>query len=486
MCAALVFSSLGLPQTGWAQDSLLRMEEEVAQQTESAIVYLTVTFHKTPESPSSIEAGSGFFVNDTCLVTNYHVIEGALRGYRGVVEARVFSGTPQSQVYTPHILAVSQAADLALLQIPTRHEGINPLRIAPGLPGKQTEVYAFGFPLGSLLDRSSNGPNVSLRRGYVSRIINDGTAVEADVNLDKGISGGPLTDHLGHVRGVVRSIAGSDANRSYAGISIASPILLEFCKSHGARLTLTDGTIMVSDTPLPAPLPTGQEPSPRPRRSLGQDILRAYFAVGSQLRLTTLIPQMLKQQKEGYTEDILRNSKSNVDLVVANLTRVQAPVELLQRARELGFLLSQAQVTPALLAEKAAVLERACDEWVNRIAGEEQVNYALGAWLTELSIGLISPESDLKNASFFVKTGEEQRVSVEVLQLLQRIQQRLAAVRKDNDATEKRALRKDADRLIAIGFMPTAGEGLNPLPKVTTPQPPATTGNNPIRLPGLD
>jgi hypothetical protein len=473
--------ALSLSAAAWAQGGMLRMDEEVEHQVESAIVYLTVTYHKTPGSTADIEVGSGFFVNSTCLITNYHVIEGALKGYRATVEARVLSGTAETRVYQPNILAVNQDLDLALLQIPTRHEGIYPLRIAPGLPGKQVEIYAFGFPLGSLLDRSSNGPNVSLRRGYVSRIINDGTAVEADINLDKGISGGPLTDHQGNVRGMVRSIAGSTANRNYAGIAISSPLLLEFCQSHGARVTLTDGTVVVSETPLPPPLPTGQEIKPNPRRSAERDLLRAYFAAGSQLRLSTLIPQMLMQQNKAFSEDLQQQYHDNLEQIISHLTMINAPDELLQRGGELVHLLVEDQVDVALLAEKATVMEKVSDEWINHNPGDGQLNYMLGAWLTELSLGLVAPESDLKNVSYFVETGDKQRSSAEVMKLLRRIQQRLETLSTHKDDEEKRALSKDADRLLGIGLMAAEGDKVNQLPKSARSTSTPTTGNNPIR-----
>jgi hypothetical protein len=400
------------------------------------------------------------------------------------VAVRVLSGTEQSRVLPVEILKADAEADLALLRIREPVPGVEPLQVALDLPGKQTEVYAFGFPLGTLLDESANGPNVSLRRGYVSRLLDDGKYIEADVNIDKGGSGGPMVDADGLVRGVVRSIAGSEYNRTYAGIAIASPTLVEFCKASGCPVTLKGGQVVQPGAPLPTPVPLGAEPSPRPRPQLGDDALRAFFAAGAELRLNTLVPRFLVQEKAAYSDDALQSSRSNLANLVANLVKVGAPAQLRTEAQALSELLNKGQTDPAPLADRADGLEKACDQWVSAISDEQRLNYDLGAWATELSVGLISADQDVRTAERFLTAARAHNGAAEVVQLLDGVCTGLRELAQQDSDTSRQTVRKGADRLLAIGYLAVAGGGLSPDAKPQPGTAPETTpgGRNKINL----
>lgn len=463
-------------------DRTLQLDEQLAQRIEDAVAYVSVEYTKPNSTRGYVESGSAFVVAAGYLVTNHHVVAEAVNSAGASLKVRVFSGSDRSQFYPAEVVKADARADLALLRITGEPPAITPLQIAPDLPGKQTEVFAFGFPLGTMLDRSRNGPNVCLRRGYVSRLINDGSSIEADLNIDKGISGGPLVDKEGVVRGVVRAMAGSDYNKSYAGLSVASPILLAFCASTPARLTLRGGQLAAPGGEIQLPLQGGEEPDPRPRAGLGEDDLRAFFAIGSALRLSTLVPQMLASRQKVYSADIRQTSRNNADLVLTNLRKVQAPSELLQRTRELGTLLSQGSSEPRLVGERSAALEQACDQWVQEVPAEEKLNYDLGAWLTELSLGLldVTDDKDLRSCAYFVQAADRQSATGEVTGMLRRLQASLTSLKAKPTDELRRSITKDADRLIGIGYLATSSRGLNPLPKPNGPTLPGRGANNPI------
>jgi len=486
---AIMIGLLGYGHFGllYAQEGVrvLRLDPTIEQELERAVVYISVEYTKPNSLSRNEESGTGFFVTPSHIVTGQHVIASALKYKEANLKIRLFSGTPQSRLVSARIVNADARLDLALLALEENVSSLTPLRIHPQLPNKQAEIFALGFPLGAMLDRSLYGPNVCIRRGYVSRLINDGRHIEADLNIDKGISGGPLVDEQGYVRGVISAMAGSFYNRNYAAIAVSSLALLEFCRHSGIPVLLPDGQILEPHgSPLSSSLPSG-EPSSRPRVSLNEDALRAYFALGSSLRLSAIVPAVLYLEKASYTPDLRQSSRNNADLVLANLQRLQAPVSLIRQAEELARLFNEAAIQPAIVKEKASALEKACDEWMLAVSDEEKLNYDLGAWLTELSLGLLDSENkrDSQYCAFFVEQAQAREATPEIIQLLLRLQTNLQLYeQKPNDAL-RRAIAKDADRLIGIGYLATKSSGRNPIQKPLLPFPADKTPNNPIRNP---
>jgi hypothetical protein len=461
----------------------LTLDDKMESQIERAVVYIEV------DMPSSVESGSGFFVTPDVVLTNHHVVESFLTKQNARLTVRLFSGTTETKLFAGEVLAYDKDMDLALVRVKGAPTNITPLRIHTDLPPKQLQLFSFGFPLGTQLDSSKRGPNVSLRRGYVSRIIDDGQAIEADLRIDHGNSGGPVVDDQGLVRGVVEAIAGSDDNKSYACIIITGPTVISFCKAKGARVVLNNGQTLDTTTQLPQPVQQIGGETQAPRANVGQDVLRTFFSVGYELRISTLVPKMLVNQSSRYTADILKSSRSNQAVLQANLASLGAPRNLQQQAEELAKLLGQATVDPKLLATRADTLERGCDEWVKSVPREHKYNYDFGAWLTELSLGLIAVDQDLESCAYYLKGARDAHANPEILTVLERIQTNLGAMPKSGDSPEKQAIRKDADRLMAIGYLATTG-GNNPLPKyrgqtppATQPTPPPSSGNNRLHLP---
>lgn len=463
----------------------LQLDERLEQKLERAVVYVSVEYTKPNSTRRYIESGSGFFVAPGQVITNSHVVAEGLAAGNAELKLRVFSGTPQARFYPFEVTHNDPQYDLALLKVVGDVPAIEPVLIEPQLPGKQSQVFAFGFPLGTMLDRSKNGPNVCLRRGYVSRMINDGTNIEADLNLDKGISGGPLVDAEGMVRGVVRAMAGSDFNKTYAGISVAAPVLLRFCQMAGCPVTLSNGQVLEPGKAVAWPDPLNMpEADPRPRAGFAEDLLRAYFAIGASLRLSTLVPSILVTQNLSYTPDLRQNSRGNVELVVANLKRVEAPEELRKRAGELATILTQATAEPKLVSEKSTVLEQACDEWVQELEAEEKLNYDLGAWLTELSLGLLDVKEgkDLRSCTYFLKQATDREATTEIMALLKRLETSLQTLQRKDTEPQRRAVTKDADKLIGIGYLATQDAGRNTIPKNLPAAPSPAADHNQIHV----
>ena len=131
--------------------------------------------------------GSGFFIDDSgCLVTNYHVIDGADSG-----EVTLFDGSHRNILA---VLDYSKSLDLAVLQIDIAD---NPyLTISERKVTTGEAIYALG---------SSQGLTNTFSSGIVStasREIDGVACIQTTAPISEGNSGGPLVDPYGEVVGV--------------------------------------------------------------------------------------------------------------------------------------------------------------------------------------------------------------------------------------------------------------------------------------------
>jgi S1-C subfamily serine protease len=182
-----------------------RMDDATLTRIKKATVYIRIT------GPKSISSGSGFFVEKGLVVTNQHVISP-----QGKLEVVTESGTPQARTYRAEVKLHDAAKDLAILEV----EGApapDTLKVGDTLNLREThEVYTFGFPLGERL-----GQEITVNKTTVSSIRAGGDRQRREVQLngglEKGNSGGPVTDAAGRVVGVaVSGVVGTTINSAIA------------------------------------------------------------------------------------------------------------------------------------------------------------------------------------------------------------------------------------------------------------------------------
>ena len=183
--------------------------------TPAEISALLHSFFATPLVPKPAEEGgsgigSGFFVSsDGYLLTNAHVVEGAVDVYVTLTDRREFKAT---------VLGVDARTDVALLKVDA-DEDLPFIEVGRSRDVKVGEwVFAIGSPF-NLENTATAGIISATSRdagGYLPLI-------QSDVSINPGNSGGPLIDVHGRVIGINSQILQSLGGGT-AGISFAIPI----------------------------------------------------------------------------------------------------------------------------------------------------------------------------------------------------------------------------------------------------------------------
>jgi S1-C subfamily serine protease len=145
----------------------------------------------TTLSDGSGELGSGFVIAGGTIVTDAHVVNGAVS---------ILVQYPGRESVSAKVIAISRSLDLAVIDAAVA-SGPAPLAWQPSAVLDGQTVYAIGYPTLS----SVTGPPV-VTKGAVSRAftaVGGEDWVQTDASINPGNSGGPLVDECGRVVGVV-------------------------------------------------------------------------------------------------------------------------------------------------------------------------------------------------------------------------------------------------------------------------------------------
>ena len=189
--------------------------EEIAEKTLAATVHLEMT----DSSGQTLGFGSGSFVGQNQIVTNFHVIEGAANGTARLVG--------KSTKYTIEgVSAADEQNDLAILKVTVL--GIEPLPLGNSDTVKigQT-VYVAGNPEG-LEGTFSDGIISSLREDYTQK------RLQMTAPISPGSSGGPVLNDSGEMIGVSFATHREGQNLNFA---IPSNYLKELLASWSEEVT---------------------------------------------------------------------------------------------------------------------------------------------------------------------------------------------------------------------------------------------------------
>jgi S1-C subfamily serine protease len=191
----------------------------------------------SPAKPAAILAGSAsaFAVSSTGhLLTNAHAVEDC---------RELKAANDQGDIAVARVLAIDQRNDLALLAV--KDISAPPVSFRKGLPRLGEPVYAYGFPLRSLLASSGN-----FTAGMVSALTgmkDDSSQLQISAPIQPGNSGGPLLDARGAAVGVIVSKLNAMGIAERTGdipqnvnFAIKGAVALTFLESHNVTPRMAD------------------------------------------------------------------------------------------------------------------------------------------------------------------------------------------------------------------------------------------------------
>ena len=256
----------------------LSVSAAMEKDARDGVVVVTPLFHTDAGVSESYGWGSGFFINDQYLITNYHVVsEYIVRGsgtdvelsvegtkVRGYAELRVYYDS--SYFVQAALVGVDEARDLALLKLadPTTERTPLALKI-PTDDMVGTSIYAVGFP--GLADNwysrateTWGRSNATVTSGTISRLFVQGGSgqqnIQTDCEIKPGNSGGPVVDEAGNVIGIATWLVETgDAERIYYAVNVTH--VIDLLNQYGVKYTS-------ASTPTTPTEDTATEPTEKP------------------------------------------------------------------------------------------------------------------------------------------------------------------------------------------------------------------------------
>ena len=197
MCAIKKYPTSSMYRN--ALEEAIRIQQEQEQQK------------KAEEAKPTEWSGTGFALNEGCIVTNYHVVENAksivVQGIKGD------SGIE----YEATVIATDKTNDLAVLKITdSRFTGFGtiPYKVKTALADVGEDVFVLGYPLTLTM-----GDELKLTTGVISSktgFQGDVAQYQISAPVQPGNSGGPLFDGKGNLIGIVSSKHLGTENVGYA------------------------------------------------------------------------------------------------------------------------------------------------------------------------------------------------------------------------------------------------------------------------------
>lgn len=166
-------------------------------------------------------SGTAWQINDTDVVTCWHVIDGMTRLHLWV----------NGETLPLTVVAGDKADDLAILRLPLGRTFPNretlPVSLSASANKRGSSCFTLGFPQPGL-----QGSGIKYTEGTVSALEGfrgDERTFQVSVEIQPGNSGGPLLDSSGRVIGVIVASLRNGQNVNYA---IKKEVLLRFLKSN--------------------------------------------------------------------------------------------------------------------------------------------------------------------------------------------------------------------------------------------------------------
>jgi serine protease Do len=193
---------------------------------------VVATTNETPNKRNTEEkgphSGTGFFVADNYILTNWHVIKSC--------ESQPMVNYPDYKSEEAFTAGVDEVNDLVLLKTSMKNIDKAPFRFMPKL-GEQ--VASFGFPYGQAMSTSGNFTlgNVTATVG----VGDDTGKFQFSAPLQPGNSGGPVMDASGQVLGVAQLVLGTLKMAELAGGAVPQNVNFAISASVAVNFLMVKG-----------------------------------------------------------------------------------------------------------------------------------------------------------------------------------------------------------------------------------------------------
>jgi S1-C subfamily serine protease len=194
--------------------SLSRAQRDIATFVQPSVVH--IEGEQRGHHGLSHTTGSGWIWDDHGhVITAWHVIQGVAE-----IDVHLHDGT----VRRAHVVAGDPMTDIAVIKVSPKRT-IAATRSDPDATSQGDMVFAFGSPLDF---RFSVTGGVVSGLGRSTGGIGYGNFLQIDAPINPGSSGGPVTNHLGHVIGMSTAIAADTGSRRiedrFTGVALAVPL----------------------------------------------------------------------------------------------------------------------------------------------------------------------------------------------------------------------------------------------------------------------
>ena len=177
-----------------AQNTQAFTATDIYSRTKSAIV-LIIAFD---QNQIPLSQGSGFFIDPTTVITNFHVIEGA-------TEVKIKPIGSDKYLTKSIPIKASETYDIAVIQT---NDYTHQLEIDTSSQSVGEKVFAIGNP---------SGLEGTISEGIVSGIRNtDFDVIQITAPISPGSSGGPVLDEKGKVIGISTFTLSNSQNLNFA------------------------------------------------------------------------------------------------------------------------------------------------------------------------------------------------------------------------------------------------------------------------------
>lgn len=152
------------------------------------------------------KVGSGFFIEEQQIVSNWHVVSGANKIQISTADGRIFT--------VRRVTGFNLSSDVVMLTIDKPEPAVRPLPVLRSLPERGERIFVIGNPLGTWKGSVTDGIVSAIRK-----VPGVGEIIQITAPISMGSSGSPVINMEGEVIGMasLMDVRGQNLNFAVSG-----------------------------------------------------------------------------------------------------------------------------------------------------------------------------------------------------------------------------------------------------------------------------